>query len=404
MVDKPAIWVIAAGALIVTLAMGVRQTFGIFLQPVSMDLEVGRQVFGFAIAFQNLLFGLAQPFVGALADRYGARRVCLIGGIVYAAGLALTSFSQTPLDLVVTLGTVVGLALSATTYAVVLGAVGRVVRPEHRSTAFGLTTAAGSFGMFAVLPGAQLLLTEFGWADAFLVMAVLVSVVSVLALGLTSKPVPASDAAPGAAPEQTLRAALAEAGQHSGYWLLTIGFFVCGFHVAFIATHLPAFLNDQSVDPMTSAMALALIGFFNIIGSYAFGVFGDLWRKKHVLAVLYLTRSAVILAFLLVPVSGTSALLFSAAIGFLWLGTVPLTSGLVAQIFGTRYLSTLYGIVFLSHQVGSFLGAWWGGTTYDLTGSYDAIWIASVVLGVVATVLHWPITDRPVARLESATA
>ncbi len=386
--------VVACGAVIVTLAMGVRQAFGLFMRPVGMDLGVGRDVFGLAIAFQNLLFGLVQPFIGALADRHGAGRIIAGGAILYAAGLALASVATSALGLHVSFGVMIGLALAATTFVVVLGAVGRVVPPHRRSLAFGLTTAGGSLGQFLVVPGAQGLLTELGWRTALLVLAGVVSLMIGLSFGVAGKPAETSDAGPA----QSLSGALAEAGRHRGYWLLNGGFFVCGFHIAFVATHLPAYLTDGGLDPNTGAMCLALVGLFNIAGSYLFGAWGDRWRKKYLLSGIYLARALLIAWFVAVPLSTATALMFAAGIGFLWLGTVPLTSGLVGQIFGVRYLSTLYGVVFLSHQVGSFFGAWAAGYAYDLTGNYDFAWNASIALGLLAALLHLPIRDMAVSR------
>jgi len=402
-------WVVlVSAASIVTISMGIRQSFGLFLQPISLDLETGRQVFALAIAIQNLMFGLAQPFVGLLADRYGARLVCIFGALLYALGLAMTQLSADPLGLYVTMGGLIGLALSGTTYVVVLGAVARVVPPHRRSAAFGLTTAAGSFGMFAVVPGTQAVLEQVGWQETLLWLALAATVICLLALGLAGarrQPNTMSHASArdivsesgGNHPPNAVTA-LRQAAGHRGYWLLTTGFFVCGFHVAFIATHLPSYLNDRHVDALIGALSLALIGFFNIIGSYLFGALGDIISKKYLLSGLYAGRAAVMLLFLAVPVTGSSALVFSAVIGFLWLGTVPLTSGLVAHLFGSRYLSTLYGFVFLSHQLGSFLGAWLGGYVYDLTGSYDIVWLASVALGLIAAALHAPIPETPRAE------
>jgi predicted MFS family arabinose efflux permease len=390
--------VMIAGVVCLILAMGIRQSFGIFLTPIAMDLEVGRQVFGLAIAVQNLLWGLAQPFVGAVADKFGAVRVTVVGGLLYAAGLALVSQTTDPLGLNVTLGGLVGLALAGSTYVTVLGAVGRVVPMEKRSVAFGLCTAAGSFGMFAVVPGAQALLDGLGWRDAFLVLAVAVSALIPLALGFR-----ASDRRITAHPgTQSIGAAIREAREHSGYWLLNAGFFVCGFHVAFVATHLPAYLADQGLPPSVSAWSLAMIGLFNIFGSYFFGVLGGRFRQKWVLSANYAARAVVIALFMLLPLSGAFAIAFGAGIGFLWLGTVPLTSGLVARVFGVRYLSMLYGVVFASHQLGAFLGAWGGGYAYDVLGSYDAIWLASIALAIFAALIHLPIRDQPLARLKEA--
>lgn len=389
-----------SGVVILVLAMGVRQSFGIFLTPIAIDLEIGRRAFGFAIAVQNLLWGLAQPLVGAAADRFGTVRIIAGGAVVYAAGLALAAVSGGPLGLTWTLGILVGLALSATTYVTVLGAIGRLVAPEQRSAAFGLCTAAGSFGMFALVPGAQALIDEVGWRDAMIVSAIAVGAIAPLAFGLR----PADRRGAGVDGSQTLVAAIREAGGHRGYWLLNAGFFVCGFHVAFVATHLPAYLADNGLAPAVNAWALALIGLFNIAGSYLAGVLGGRYRQKLVLSAIYGVRALVIGLFLVAPLSSFTAILFGAAIGFLWLGTVPLTSGLVARLFGVQYLSMLYGVVFASHQVGAFLGAWGAGVAYDLLGSYDLVWLAAVGLGVFATVIHLPIDDRPRARLNPAGA
>lgn len=394
---RNAIIVVACAALVVTISMGVRQSFGIFLQPISQDLAVGREVFSLAIALQNLVFGL--PLIGIIADRFGSRWIVAGGGLIYAAGLFGLPFIAESSGLYLTLGLIVGIALSGTTYVVVLGAVAQVVPVEKRSTAFGITTAAGSFGMFAMVPGAQALLTSFGWRPSFMILAAIAGLIVVLAFGLprrsrTQSTAAAQDTASLGSLTQTLQ----HARRHTGYWLLNAGFFVCGFHVAFIATHLPAFLSDNAFAPEVSAGALALIGLFNIIGSYSFGLLGDRYRKKYLLSLLYLVRALVISLFLLLPLTNAAVLVFGATIGLLWLATVPLTSGMVAQIFGSRYLSTLYGIVFFSHQIGSFLGVWLGGRVYDTTGSYSGVWMTAIVLGLGAAVIHMPIIDRPIAR------
>lgn len=392
--------VIGAGILCLILAMGIRQSFGIFLTPIAMDLEVGRQVFGLAIAIQNLLWGLAQPFAGAFADKFGAMRVTIAGAVLYAAGIGLAAFAADPLALNVSLGVLVGLALAGTTYGTVLGAVGRVVPPQRRSLAFGTCTAAGSFGMFAVVPGAQALLDALAWRDAFIVLAIAISILVPVAFGFRE-----SDRRITVSTDpQTMGGAIREARDHSGFWLLNAGFFVCGFHVAFVATHLPAYLADRGLQPSVSAWALAMIGLFNILGSYLFGALGARFRQKWVLAGIYFARSIVIGLFLLVPISAASAIAFGAGIGFLWLGTVPLTSGLVARVFGVRYLSMLYGMVFASHQLGAFLGAWGGGWAYDVLGSYESVWIASIALALFATAIHLPIRDEPLPRLAEAVA
>jgi predicted MFS family arabinose efflux permease len=392
---KPWIVVVVAAG-VVTLSMGVRQSFGLFLRPMALDIEVGREAFGLAIALQNLLFGLVQPFVGALADKHGAGRVAAGGALLYAAGLVAAAMSGSALGLQLSLGVLVGAALSATTFVVVLGAVGRVVRPENRGTAFGIVTAGGSLGQFLVVPAAQGMIDAFGWRMALVLLAGLVGLIVALAVGVSGRPQDSGQGSSGSA--VSLNAALREAAGHSGFWLLNAGFFVCGFHIAFIATHFPAFLTDRGLAPATGAWALALIGLFNIFGSYAFGRAADRYRKKYVLAGIYLARGVLMVGFLAVPTTNASALTFAAIMGFLWLGTVPLTSGLVGQIFGVRYLSTLFGIVFLSHQVGSFFGAWTAGLAFEATGSYDAIWAASVALALAATLLHWPIRDAPFLR------
>jgi predicted MFS family arabinose efflux permease len=393
--SKRALIVLLSGVAIVAISMGARQTFGIFLGPIAGDLSVTREVFGLAIAIQNLMWGIAQPFTGAIADKFGAGRVIVVGGFAYVAGLLLATVSTDPAGLYLSLGVLIGLGLSGTTFSVVLGAVGRVVAEEKRSMALGLATAGGSLGMFAFVPAGQMVLSSFGWIFAFAMLAVTASLMPVLAAGLAGSPERRQPVQPSSAPDPSLGTALVQAGQHNGYWLLNAGFLVCGFQLAFIATYLPSFLADQRTSPMTAALALALIGFFNIVGTYLWGVFGGRYRKKYLLSVLYLARSAVIALFLALPISDFSVLAFGAVMGLLWLGTVPLTSGLVVQIFGPRYLGTLFGIVFLSHQIGSFLGAWLGGYVYDATGSYDIVWLAGIALGIAATLLHWPIADTP---------
>lgn len=392
---KRPVVVIACGALIVTLAMGVRQTFGLFLPDMSAALDIGRGTFGLALAIQNLLFGLAQPFVGAIADRHGAGRVVAFGAILYALGLIGAAMASSALGLHITFGIIVGMAQSATTFVVVLGAVGRVVPEAQRSLAFGIVTAGGSLGQFLIVPAGQMLLGEFGYQIALMVLAGTVAVAAALSFGVAGKPQQVRN-------DQPLGNALTEALSNRSFQLLTAGFFVCGFHIAFIATHFPAYLADKGLGTSIGATVLALVGLFNIFGSYIFGLWGDHAPKKLLLSGLYATRGLIIVIYLLLPVSTASSLAFAAAMGFLWLGTVPLTSGLIGQIFGVRYLSMLYGIVFLSHQVGSFFGAWMAGVLYDITGNYDAAWGASIALAVIAALLHLPIRAVPVARLQAA--
>ena len=400
MVNHQTTIIVLLSALTVIASMGIRQSFGLFLQPISDELGFGREVFSLALALQNLLFGL--PLLGMVADRFGSRWVIFGGALVYAGGCLLVPLTEGPTDLHLTLGLMIGLGLSSTTYVVVLGALAQVVAPERRSTAFGIVTAAGSFGTFALVPGIQWLIANQGWQAAFPVIAALVGSVAVLAFGFPAKagrPEEKAEAADG-----TLLEALAKAKGHSGYWLLNAGFFVCGFHVAFIATHLPSFLTDGGLSSWVGATALSLIGLANICGSLLFGRLGDRYRKKYLLSALYFGRSLVIGLFLIVPLTNFTALLFGAFIGFLWLATVPLTSGTVAQIFGSRYLSTLYGVVFFSHQIGSFMGVWLAGRLYDSTGSYDVVWWMAIALGVLATLVHLPIADRPLQKQALTTA
>lgn len=401
-VKRNAVVVIACGAMMVVVSMGTRQSFGLFLQPITFDLAVGRETFSLAIAWQNLIFGL--PLIGILADRFGSRKIAIGGGLLYAASLLLLSATNSPVGLYLNLGVMAGIALGSTSYVVVLGAAARVVPAEKRSAMFGIITAAGSFGMFAVVPGVQWLIATFEWQTSFALLSAFVCITAVLAVGFPGRydnPVIQSDG-PQKEAAQSLTDILGRARRHSGYLLLTAGFFVCGFHVAFIATHLPAFLTDQSVSKMAAATALAMIGLFNIFGSYLFGFLGDRLRKKFLLSFLYLSRALVITLFLVLPISNISAVIFGCAIGFLWLATVPLTSGIVAQIFGSRYLSTLYGIVFFSHQIGSFLGVWLGGRIYDMSNSYGMVWVMAIMLGITAAVLHLPICDSPLKIVRSA--
>ncbi|HIF9121022.1 TPA: MFS transporter [Photobacterium damselae] len=386
------------GIGILIISLGIRQSFGIFMMPISDTFHTGREFFSLAIALQNLLFGLFQPFVGMAADRFGARRIIIVGAIAYGAGLYLTSLAATPSVLYLTIGALIGLGLSATSYVIILGAVARVVPAEHTAKAFGLTTAAGSFGMFAVIPGAQALLRNFDWQTAMQIFAVICCVMIAFA-GFIKSQKATSDAPSQVDDSQTLSEALQEAFRNRNYWLIHAGFFVCGFQVMFIATHLPSYLGDKGLPGNTAAMALAYVGVFNIFGSYFWGLMGDRFDKRYVMSSLYLMRTVIIAAFVTFPVTVNTASIFGAAIGFCWLGTVPLTSGLVRQIFGARYLSTLYGLVFFTHQVGSFLGAWVGGHIFDYYHSYTPIWWTTVVMALIAALLHLPINDKPVPRL-----
>jgi MFS family permease len=384
--------IVICAALIVTLAMGIRQSFGLFLPGVSADLGVGRQSFGFAVAVQNLIFGLIQPFVGALADRKGSGKIVAVGAVVYVIGLVLAGMAGGAGGLTLSLGLLVGLALSGTTFVVVFGPVARAVPPEKRSQVLGLVTAGGSLGQFLVVPAAQAALSAFDWRVTFTIMAGLAAVMCLLALGVSGKPQASTT---DTTIDLGLGSALRGAARDRDFWLLNLGFFVCGFHIAFVGTHLPAYLVDKGLAPSIGAWCLALVGLFNIAGSFAWGAWGGRYPKARLLSILYAARGVAIIAFLAAPLSPGSALMFAAAFGFLWLGTVPLTSGLVGQVYGVRYLSTLYGIVFLSHQIGSFIGAWWAGAMFDATGGYDGVWLTAIALAFAAALIHLPISERP---------
>lgn len=391
--------VILCAATLVTIAMGIRQSSGLFLRPIELDIGVDRQAFGMAIAIQNLVLGIAQPMVGALADRFGAGRIAAVGGLLYASGLAWASMIGDALGLSLSLGFLVGLAMTGVTFVIAIGAAARAVPPERRGLATGIVTAGGSFGQFLLVPVAQGLIDGFGWRGAMMIYAGLAALMVPLAIGVAGRPPMQGTAS---APSQSSGQAFREAMAHPGFWLLSAGFFVCGFHVAFVGTHLPAFLADKGLSPTIGAQALALVGLFNILGSYVFGMSADRLRKKNVLAAIYFGRAAVMVLFLSLPVTTLSATLFACAMGFLWLGTVPLTSGIVAQIFGIRHLSMLFGIVFMAHQIGSFFGAWGAGYAYTLTGSYDFAWQASVGIAVLAGLLNLPIRDKAMPRLAAA--
>ena len=394
--SRRAMWtILVSGGLVVFISMGMRHSFGFFLDPVTNSVEgITRETFGFAIALQNLVWGIGQPFAGAIADRVGSARVIFAGGLVYGLGLAMAAALPGAIGLYVGLGFLVGLGLSCTTFAVVLGAVGRRFAPERRSGALGIASVGGSLGMFCSVPATVILIAQFGWAGALLGLSAIAALMCLAAPRLAGR----SD---NAAAPQSFGEALSEALHHRGFLLLIIGFFVCGFQLAFIATHLPAFLLDRQLGIETGGIALATIGAANVVGTFACGAMGDRMSKKNLLVVLYLVRSATLTWYILTPVSLVSTVLFGLFFGLTWLGTVPLTSGIVAQVFGPRYISTLIGIVFLMHQTGSFLGAWMGGYAYDKLGSYNVVFWVSVLLGCLAAILHWPIDERPLAKVSA---
>lgn len=391
-------WVLLGSAVILTLSLGIRHGFGLFLSPMSTQFGWGREVFSFAIAIQNLVWGLAQPFAGALADRYGAGKVVGAGGVLYVVGLVCMSFSDSPSTLMMSAGVLIGIGLSGTSFSVILGVVARALPPEKRSTGMGLASAAGSFGQFAMLPGSLGLIQGIGWEKALWVLALFASVIIPLVALLKDKPIERQEG------DQTMTEALRAASSSPDFWLLTFGFFVCGFQVVFIGVHLPAYLMDKGLTAQAGTTVLALIGLFNIFGTYTAGWLGGHLSKPKLLTALYLLRAAVIVAFVSVPVSNVTAYLFGMAMGFLWLSTVPLTNGVVASVFGVRNLSMLGGLVYLFHQVGAFLGGWVGGAAYDITGSYDLVWKAAVVLSLIAAAVNSAVREKPVAELRTSVA
>ncbi|KIP96695.1 MULTISPECIES: MFS transporter [Pseudomonas] len=395
---RTSFWLMLGASLILALSLGTRHGFGLFLSPMSDDFGWGRGVFAFAIALQNLIWGIAQPFTGALADRFGAQRAIIVGGLLYATGLIFMGLSDSPLSLSLSAGLLIGIGLSGTSFSVILGVVGRAVPVEKRSMAMGIAAAAGSFGQFAMLPGTLGLIGWLGWSAALIALGIMVALIAPLAAMVKDRPQVSQG------PQQTLGEALREACGHSGFWLLALGFFVCGFQVVFIGVHLPAYLVDQHLPAIVGTTVLALVGLFNVFGTYIAGWLGGRRSKPRLLSALYLARGVVIALFITVPLSVWTAYAFGIVMGLLWLSTVPLTNGTVATLFGVRNLSMLGGIVFLFHQLGSFLGGWLGGYLYDHTGSYDLVWQISILLSVLAAALNWPVREQPVARLQGAHA
>jgi MFS family permease len=391
----PTIVLVSCG-IIMTLAMGIRHGFGLYLQPISTDMHWGRETFALALAIQNLVWGITQPFAGMIADKYGTGRVVVGGALLYALGLVWMGHPSSELTFIVASGLMIGTGLSGVTFSIVAGALGRAFPPEKRSMALGISAAAGSFGQFALLPLTQWLLSNVGWSGALLVMACVAMVIAPLAAVLAEKRIAHVHTF-----KQSARQALREALGHRGYVLLTVGFFVCGFQVVFIGVHLPAYLADHGLPPHVAVTSLALVGLFNIIGTYATGWLGGRLPKRYILSFIYFARAAVIAIFIFAPLSAVSVYVFAMALGLLWLSTVPPTNAIVAQVFGVRYLSMLSGFTFFSHQIGSFLGAWLGGKLYDTTGSYDVVWYLSIALGIVAGLINLPIDERAIARTKT---
>ena len=390
--------VIAAACLISLIGFGIRASFGLYLEPMTVANGWSRETFSLAMAIQNLLWGVGVPVAGAIADRFGTARVIALGAVIYAIGVAGMAMSGSEVALHLTGGVLVGVGVAFCSFSLVLAALARIIGPERRSLALGLGTAAGSLGQVVFSPINQALISSYGWYDSLIVMSVVSLTLVPLAFSLRGGSGARGEGVSG----QGLGSALGEAMGHRSYLLLTAGFFVCGFHVAFITVHFPTYVTDLGLSAQTGAYALSMVGLFNILGSLMSGAFGQRYPKKIGLSAIYFTRALIILGLLMAPANEVTIYLFAASMGMLWLSTVPLTTGIVAQIFGLKFMATLFGIVFLSHQLGSFIGVWLGGLLYDRTGSYDAMWWAGVGFGVFAAIVHLPINDSPLHRLRLA--
>jgi MFS family permease len=391
---RPQVLVIGAGAAVIAISLGVRQTFGIYLVPMTLDLEWSRGLFGFAMAIQNLLWGAAQPFVGGLADRYGSGKVIAGGAILYAIGVFGMASAITPVELVITGGVLVGLGMSGAGIAVVYGAVSRAVAPENRTYAVALVSTIGALGPMVLPIVSEKIIGAAGWSFSLTATAIIVLLVTLLTRLFNH-----AEAVGSNEPDLSLRQVISAASRNSGYLLLVSGFFVCGFHVTFIGTHLPGYIISSGMTAEVGAQALAVIGFANIVGTYLAGESSKKYRQKNVLSLLYIGRAVLIAFLMILPKTEWTIYAFAAGFGLFWLSTVPLTSGVVARIFGAKHLGMLFGFVFFSHQIGAFFGAWLGGVAFDKTGSYTSMWYASIALGLIAALLHWPIRDQPLERL-----
>lgn len=395
--------ILAGAAIMLSLAMGMRQSLGLFMQPITRDIGISAADFAFALAIQNIVWGVAQPFAGALVDRYGTKLIAVFGGLLYAGALILTAFATAAWMVTLGAGLMIGVALACTTSGVAAKIAAKVVRPERRSLAFGLVSAAGSIGTFFCAPLAQGVIQASGWQMAMFVFVALAAAMLPAALfGGRADNVPLDSAASGQA--ETMRMTLAEARNHGGYIVMAAAFFVCGLQLVFLTTHLPTFLADCGADPMLGAQALAVIGAFNVFGSWLFGWLGDRYHKPMLLGGIYIARSIAIALYFSMPVSSASTLVFAAVMGTLWLGVIPLVNGLVAQIFGIRFLATLTGIAFFSHQVGSFLGAWAGGVIYDALGSYTLAWQLAAGIGLAAGIMQLFMSTKPTERVQAQMA
>ncbi|WP_180183378.1 MFS transporter [Acinetobacter sp. YH01020] len=394
--SKPLIYMLIGSAIILALSLGVRHAFGLYLVPMSDEFGWGHNVFSLAIAMQNLIWGAVQPITGAFADKYGSKIVVAVGGALYALGLLLMAVSSTGLLLNLSAGLILGLALSATSFPVLLSAVGRAAHPDKRSLAMGIASAAGSFGQFIMLPSTLLLLQKLGWSSALVVSAILIALIIPLAWMLKAPMYVAPNATNTHEASLNFKQILQLAWEHKPFWFLALGFFVCGFQVVFIGIHLPGYLIDHGFNATTGTIFLALVGLFNIVGTYTAGWLGGKYSKPKLLMGLYGLRGIAIIAFLLLPLSTWTIYAFGVIMGLLWLSTVPLTNGIVANMFGVKYLSMLSGIVFFTHQVGSFFGGWLGGVNHDMTGNYNAIWIFSIVLSIFGVLVHFMVNEESV--------
>ncbi|MFV5467170.1 MFS transporter [Acinetobacter towneri] len=394
--SKPLIYMLIGSAIILALSLGVRHAFGLYLVPMSHEFGWGHNVFSLAIAMQNLIWGAVQPITGAFADKYGSKIVVAVGGALYALGLLLMAVSSTGLLLNLSVGLILGLALSATSFPVLLSAVGRAAPPEKRSLAMGIASAAGSFGQFIMLPSTLLLLQNVGWSGALIVSAILIALIVPLAWMLKAPMYQNPNASSVSQPALGFKQVLVIAKNHKPFWFLALGFFVCGFQVVFIGIHLPSYLIDHGFNATTGTVFLALVGLFNIVGTYTAGWLGGRYSKPHLLMWLYGLRGIAIIVFLILPLSIWTIYAFGIIMGLLWLSTVPLTNGIVANMFGIKYLTMLSGIVFFTHQVGSFFGGWLGGLNHDLTGNYNVIWIVSIALSAFAVLVHFWVNEEHV--------
>ena len=393
--------VLICGAMIVTLSMGIRHGFGLWLQPITQAQNWTREAFALAIGVQNLTWGVTGIFAGMLADKFGAFRVILIGAVCYSLGLVGMAYATTPLMFSLTAGVLIGAAQAGTTYAVIYGVIGRNIAPERRSWAMGVAAAAGSFGQFLMVPTEGFLISNFGWQTALVILGAAALLIVPLSFGLRE---PGFAGGAGLKRDQSIAQALREAFKYPSFQLLMAGYFVCGFQVVFIGVHMPSYLKDKGLSPQVAGYALALIGLFNVFGTYAAGAMGQRLQKKNILSFIYFARAVVITVFVLAPLSPTSVYIFASVMGLLWLSTVPPTNAAVAQIFGIAHMSMLSGFVFFSHQIGSFMGVWLGGVLYDKTGSYDIVWYIAIALGVFAGLVNLPVKEAPIARLASNRA